>query len=442
MIRRRTFLEVMAAIGPLAGPLILDACSGGGSTVAVPAAGTRGVQVVQQQPPSQVLKFPLLTSSSGPSAVALGADANYWVTEGSAGKIARVTNAGAVTEFAYVLSRAPSFVATGGGAPYAVWSVDSKDAILGAVSPAGVPAEVALPAGSSPQEVYDDASGDVWFAEAGLNVVAETTNAIFNKKPPKLTSYALPAGSHPFSIVQGPDKNIWVTEPGSGAIAKIPHAGGAVTQYALPSGRTPTTIVNTGGYLWFGESSSSGAAYLARMTTAGVLTEYASPGNAIPEFLAAGPLSAVWYSTSASQLAYAVIGTKVAFHAAVANLAGLVPIVRGKDNNIWYPDSANDSLDVYVVYPMTVTSSSIVFTAVAQTQTFTVSETHFTGNFSASSSNASVASISPSSGNVFTVTANAAGTATITVSDSPSYPASGNGTTISISVTTTGISIN
>ena len=97
------------------------------------------------------------------------------------------------------------------------------------------------------------------------------------------------------------------------------------------------------------------------------------------------------------------------------------------------------------MYPITVTDSSISFTNVPQTQTFTVSETHFTGSFYVTSSNGSVAMVSPASGTAattFTVTANGPGTATITVSDSSAYPKSGNGTAISITVTTTTIGIN
>jgi len=310
---------------------------------------------------------------------------------------------------------------------------------LAGITAAGVPAEHALPANASPATVFIDSTGIPWLTEPAANAVVNTTNFTISSK---YTTFSLPAGSAPASLVQGPDKNIWVTEPGTGAIAKIGHSGSPITQYPLPTGRKPTTIVSYGGYLWFGESKSSGGAYLARMTTAGVLTEYAVPGGAVPQFIAPGPLSAIWYCTNTSQLAYAVIGTKVTFSPAVATLAATVPIVEGKDGNIWFPDSANNSVDVYVVYPITVTPTSIAFTALAQTQTFTVSETHFTGAFTATSSNSAVASVSPGSGRAFSVTANSPGTATITVSDNPAYPKVGNGTVISVTVTTTSISLN
>jgi streptogramin lyase len=178
------------------------------------------------------------------------------------------------------------------------------------------------------------------------------------------------------------------------------------------------------------------------MTTSGVVTEYAPPGGAVPRYLTAGPLNAVWYCTSGGQLMYAVIGTNVTFSNPLATLGAAVPVIQGKDGNIWFPDPANDSVDVYVLKPLTVTPSSIGFTALAQTQTFTASEPNFTGTFYVTSSNAAVASVSPASGKKFTVTANAPGTATITVSDNTGYPLVGNGTTISVTVTTLSISIN
>jgi virginiamycin B lyase len=422
----------------LLGSAILGGCGGGTGSALVPTGGAR-IEVVQQRPSSLPLKFPLLTANAGPSGIAVGSDSSYWVTEGAAGKIARVLNTGAVTEFPYHLAHAPSWAAPGGGVPYAAWAVDTKDSVLAGITSAGVPAEHALPANASPTTVFVDSTGIPWLTEPAANAVVDTTNFTISSK---YTTHPLPAGSAPLSIVQGPDKNMWVTEPGTGAIAKIAHSGSPITQYPLPAGRKPTTIVSYGAYLWFGESTSSGGAYLARMTTAGALSEYPVPGGAVPQFIAAGPLSAIWYSTNSGQLAYATIGTKVTFAPAVATLGAAVPIVEGKDGNIWFPDSANDSVDVYVVYPLTVTPTSIAFTAIAQQQTFTVSETHYTGAFTTTSSNSAVASVSPASGQAFSVTANGPGTATITVSDNPAYPKVGNGTVISVTVTTTSISLN
>jgi hypothetical protein len=88
--------------------------------------------------------------------------------------------------------------------------------------------------------------------------------------------------------------------------------------------------------------------------------------------------------------------------------------------------------------PVLVNPTSLSFTAVGQTQTFTAQEMVYTNPFTATSSNPSVATLSPgSSYGSFTVTAVAAGSATITVKDS-----NGNSTTVAVGVTTTTGGIN
>uniref|UniRef100_E6Q2I8 BIG2 domain-containing protein n=1 Tax=mine drainage metagenome TaxID=410659 RepID=E6Q2I8_9ZZZZ len=81
--------------------------------------------------------------------------------------------------------------------------------------------------------------------------------------------------------------------------------------------------------------------------------------------------------------------------------------------------------------------NAFAFTALAQTASFTLTETGYSGPWSATSSNPSAVTVSPSSGNgPFTVTAVAAGSATISVTD-------GQNNTISVpaGVTTTSGSI-
>lgn len=85
-----------------------------------------------------------------------------------------------------------------------------------------------------------------------------------------------------------------------------------------------------------------------------------------------------------------------------------------------------------------VNPTSLAFTAVGQTQTFLAQENLNSNPFTATTSNAAVATVSPgSSYGSFTVTAVNAGTATITVSDSSTQHV-----TVSVGVTTTSGSIN
>lgn len=427
----RTPLFRLAAFLGLAG------CSS--STPLAPQGGST-IQVIQQQPPPQVVQLPLLTPNSNPSAVIQGPDLAFWAAESAVGKVARVTVQGTVTEYPLAITHSPTYISVGPGLHGAVWTSDPNDATVAQILSGGTIHEFRLPAGSSPHGmVYDNATSE-WIAETGASAIGR-----INTLKAGITTYALPPGAAPFSGTLGPDKNLWFTEQGTvNALVSIVPSTGAMTQHALPPGRVPTWIVPYIGYLWFGESTSTGTAYLARMSTSGALTEFSTPTAAIPQFLGYGPLNSVWFASNGTtpQLWYATPGKSLVFAPPVLSLPAALPFAVGNDGNVWLPDPSHNSVDVYVVLAITATPSSISFTAIGQTQSFQVSEAHFNNQFYASSSNPSVASVTPSAGVAFTVTANQAGTAAITVADNQTYPRTGNATTIQVTVTTTNVLIN
>ncbi len=125
---------------------------------------------------------------------------------------------------------------------------------------------------------------------------------------------------------------------------------------------------------------------------------------------------------------------RVRFHwdaaAAIASLA-LISCSGGGGSGPSQPAAPGDP-------PVLVNPTSLSFTAVGQTQTIFAQETLYSNPFTASTSNAAVATVAPASTyGGFTVTAVKAGTATITVSDSNSHKA-----TVSVGVTTTSGGIN
>ena len=79
---------------------------------------------------------------------------------------------------------------------------------------------------------------------------------------------------------------------------------------------------------------------------------------------------------------------------------------------------------------LTTSSSALSFTTLGASQTFTASESFYTGTFSATIDNPTIATFTQS-GNTFTVTSKAVGTATITVRD-----AAGQTHAVSVTVTT------
>jgi hypothetical protein len=86
-----------------------------------------------------------------------------------------------------------------------------------------------------------------------------------------------------------------------------------------------------------------------------------------------------------------------------------------------------------ITLPGSVVGTSLALDAANQTAVVAVSETGYSGTFTAQSSASGVATVTPGSGTSFTVTAISAGTATIAFTDS--Y---GNVAQLTVSVTTTG----
>lgn len=90
-----------------------------------------------------------------------------------------------------------------------------------------------------------------------------------------LHKFPLPNNSNPFGIVTGSDHNLWIAEFGANKIARMTTSG-VVTQYAIPTANSGPYRI-TSGYddaLWFTEQTAN---KIGRITTAGQITEYPVP---------------------------------------------------------------------------------------------------------------------------------------------------------------------
>ena len=419
--------------------LALAACSGGGAgggTVpnAPPGGSPVGGSVplvVQQQSPPPYLKFPLPTAGAQPLGIAVDGT-NYWVAEGI-GKLAKVTNAGVVTEYS-TGSLHPGFVIKGPDGR--LWFTSGSSIARMTTSGVLVAPAFTVPSGAVAGQMVSGPDGNVWFTEGGTaNKVLDrvTTKGVFTE----YTSNSAKASGD--GVAVGPDKHIWFTEGGSGTVGYVvPGATSTVaTEFATRPGNDPLGIVTSGSYLYFAENTPLGG--IGRMTTAGVYTQYKNTLGLSPQYVSTGPNASIWFTGNApTGVALGAMTTaKGAFSVATAISGEPQPLLYGSDGNLWFTDTVNNSVDVYVSRAETVTPSSISFTALAQTQTFTIKEANYTGSFYATSSNGAVATVTPASGkSPFTVTAVGPGKATITVSDNAKYPTSGNGTAITVTVTT------
>jgi len=107
-------------------------------------------------------------------------------------------------------------------------------------------------------------------------------------------AYSLPnANSYPYGITVGPDGALWFSQVFS--IGRITTAG-AITEYNTPGGTTTGFItVGPDGALWF---TGTYANNIGRITTAGVFTMFppVPTANSLPTGITAGPDGALWFT--------------------------------------------------------------------------------------------------------------------------------------------------
>jgi hypothetical protein len=114
--------------------------------------------------------------------------------------------------------------------------------------------------------------------------------------------FTLPSGFFPTGLVAGPDNNLWVSEyaaaDSGGAIAKVTTAGVA-TNYAVPSSAAAGPItLGSDNALWFPFEGANGApsVNMGRISTSGVVTAYPLPNTDTDIVsIASGSDGNLWY---------------------------------------------------------------------------------------------------------------------------------------------------
>jgi hypothetical protein len=88
-------------------------------------------------------------------------------------------------------------------------------------------------------------------------------------------TFSLPNGASPAGIVTGSDHNLWITEPGRNKIARMTPAG-VVTEFSVPTANAQPDRI-TYGYDTAQYFTETNAGKIGRVTTTGSVTEYAIP---------------------------------------------------------------------------------------------------------------------------------------------------------------------
>jgi streptogramin lyase len=277
-----------------------------------------------------ITEFSIPTANSGPSGIVAGPDANLWFTEIAARKIGRITTAGVITEFALPFNSASGSIASGSDGN--LWF--TADNAIGRITTAGAVTQFSVPGRGTfrfpdPNDIASGPDGSLWFTEY-QRIGRMTTGGL-------LTEFAVPGV--PFAITAGPDGNLWFTQ--GSEIGQISPAG-AITEFPVP-GQPMGITAGPDGNLWFTEvfagSSPSTARGLGRITTAGVITEYAVP-NGDPTGITSGPDGNLWFTESFGNKVGRItpVGAITEYSVPTANSSPR-GITSGPDGNLWFIES-------------------------------------------------------------------------------------------------------
>jgi streptogramin lyase len=163
--------------------------------------------------------------------------------------------------------------------------------------------------------------------------------------------------SGPVGITLGPDGNLWFTEDQANKIGKI-TTGGVVTEYAA-AGQPNGITLGPDGNLWFTETNKIG-----KITTGGVVTEYAAAGR--PNGITAGPDGNLWFTEiAADKIGKITTSGVITEYPVPTGSSGPEDITAGPDGNLWFTEIVADKIGkittsgVITEYPLTANSAPI-----------------------------------------------------------------------------------
>jgi streptogramin lyase len=251
-------------------------------------------------------QFKVPTADSQPRAITNGSDGNRWFTEGTEftsapAKIARITPAGVITEFAPDVADGCNVciitdIAQG---PGDILYITSNDPTLMRFNVATQSFEtpVQMPNTSALGGELAVSATDVWITDFNNDVVwrYDLSNGQFTSSPV----------SDPADVGVDVAGNAWFTQPGdvnapgTSNIGRIDAATGAVTMTPTTDGSTtvaPRSVaVASDGQVWFTARFTPQA--VGRLNPAtNAVTIFPTPSNPGPQDIAASPDGTVWFT--------------------------------------------------------------------------------------------------------------------------------------------------
>ena len=236
------------------------------------------------------------------TSIVVGPDGNLWFAKfNPPGQVGKITTAGVMTKVTSFTSGNVEDVIV--GPDQNLWFTkpfDDGGGVIGRLTTAGV-STVYSPPNDTPQprSMTVGSDGNIWYTDDGGpsearvgSILKSTTAGVITVVAQSGVTDGFDAGFLPYPITLGPDGNVWaaMVSSGPGAVARVTPAG-VVTQFTAAGVADLTDITSGCGALWVSQQAEEGSdPAIWRLTTAGVFTEYTAglPATTSPQGLSLG----------------------------------------------------------------------------------------------------------------------------------------------------------
>jgi streptogramin lyase len=316
---------------------------------AVSCNSTAGSMLVRT--PARVTAFATPSADAEPQGIVVGPDGNLWVTE--AGRVARVTPSGVITEFDPP-SLGSAYITAGPDGN--LWFTGGDKVVR--LTTSGMFTQYRIPSPEAEAAyIVAGPDGNLWFTEWGVGKLAKmTTSGSITEFPVPNARCGFGLGYCLSGLAAGPDGNVWFTEDRSGSVAKITSSG-AITEYRIPrpGGQPREIVAGSDGNLWLIDPGWCFGCppQLVRVSTAGTIKEYPMPLDAsfvdYPLDITRGMDGNLWV-TGSNRDEIDRVTTKGVF--TEFTYTGFVEgspwgtVVAGPDGNLWMT-AANDVVRIH-----------------------------------------------------------------------------------------------
>lgn len=298
-----------------------------------------------------ILEVPLPAGpTSRPIGITSGPDGNLWVAERDAHKIARITPAGAVTEFA--LDEEPDGIVAGSDGN--LWFTEpvapkfapgrgigriGRITVDGTITEFNTPRQMGDPYAAAGLGITLGPDGNIWFLESNSRRLASITpDGVVNHE------YVMTCCDI-VDVTAGPDGNLWVFH-NAGTVVQV-TTDGVLTEFPLPDVARPVdATLGPDGNFWFTDygtcdSAGVGDDYVWRLTPSGVATPFSLLHKlTCPTGITAGPDGNLWFTQRAGNLVgrMTTSGEETDVHIPTSR-SGAAGIAAGPDGKVWFTEA-------------------------------------------------------------------------------------------------------